>query len=295
MTAPPAGACDAHSHVFDARFPAGPSPYALPVADLDTHAAVRAQLGVPRGVIVQPAPYGRDPACLLDALARARGTLRGVMIADETVSDAELERWHAAGVRGLRFVELRAPGGSGRYPGSIGVEALHALAPRLRAIGWAAHVWATAAQLADLLPSLVPLRIPLVLDHMAMPAAPDDPAFNAVLRHVRDGAVWVKLTLPRLGTPYAQWRGLHAALVAANDERLIWGSDWPHVRMEPAPDTGALLDLALEWLGDEATVRRVMVENAEGLFGFGDGDGGAIGAARAPLTRPLPPSGGEGK
>lgn len=264
----PAGACDAHSHVFDARFPAGPSPYVLPDADSEAHAAVRARLGVARGVIVQPAPYGRDPACLLDALARAGGALRGVMITDASVPDTELERWHAAGVRGLRFVEMRAPGGTGRYPGSIGVDALHALAPRLRALGWSAHLWANAAQLAELLPGLVTLRVPIVLDHMGMPAAADDPAFEAVLRHVRDGAAWVKLTLPRLGTPYERWRPLHDALVAANAERLIWGSDWPHVRMEPVPDAGTLLDMALEWLGDEATAWRVMVGNAEGLFGF---------------------------
>mgnify|MGYP002780656424 CR=1 FL=1 len=262
-----AGACDAHSHVFDARFPAGPSPYALPAAALDTHAAMRSTLGVTRGVIVQPAPYGRDPACLLDALARSGGTLRGVMIADEDVPDAELERWHDAGVRALRFVEMRAPGGIGRYPGSIGVASLRVLAPRLRALGWSAHLWAGAAQLAELLPALIPLRVPLVLDHMAMPAAPDDPAFDAVLRWVRDGEVWVKLTLPRLGTPYDRWRGLHDALVAANPHRLLWGSDWPHVRMDPLPDTRGLLDLALAWLGD-AAAQRVMVENPARLFGF---------------------------
>ena len=293
MTAPPAGACDAHSHVFDARFPAGPSPYALPDADLDAHAAARARMGVARGVIVQPAPYGRDPACLLDALSRAGGALRGVMIADEAVPDRELERWHAAGVRGLRFVEMRAPGGTGRYPGSIGVEALHAMAPRLRALGWSAHLWASAAQLREMLPSLVPLRVPLVLDHMAMPAAPDDPAFDTVLRHLRDGSAWVKLTLPRLGAPYDRWRGPHDALVRANDERLLWGSDWPHVRMDPAPDTRALLDLALDWLGDAALARRVLVETPARLFGFGSDASSLIPEAR--LTHPLPPSRGEGK
>ncbi len=268
----PDGACDAHSHVFDARFPAGPSPYALPEADLDAHAATRARLGMARGVIVQPAPYGRDPACLLDALRRARGALRGVMIADAEVTDAALAEWHAAGVRALRFVEMRAPGGTGRYPGSIGVEALHALAPRLRELGWAAHLWASAAQLTELLPGLLPLRLPIVLDHMGMPAGPDDPGFAALLRHLRAGEVWVKLTYPRVSRDPAVLRPLQDALVAANPDRLLWGSDWPHVRMDPAPDAGATLDLALEWLGDAALARRILVDNPAALFGFEGGN-----------------------
>ncbi|MGG5811043.1 amidohydrolase family protein [Falsiroseomonas sp. CW058] len=269
----PAGACDAHGHVFDARFPNGPSPYPLPLADLAAHAAMRATLGLARGVLVQPAPYGRDPACLLDALARSGGALRGVMSADADVTDAELESWHAAGVRGLRFVEMRAPGGGGRYPGSIGVEALHALAPRMRALGWSAHLWAAAAQLRDLLPDLVALRLPLVVDHLGMPAGPDDPDAGVLAGHLRHDDVWVKLTPCRLRAPegYDRLRPLHDRLVAANPDRLLWGSDWPYVRMEPAPDAGAMLDLALGWLGDAALARRVLVDNPARLFGFDDG------------------------
>jgi predicted TIM-barrel fold metal-dependent hydrolase len=270
----PVGACDAHTHVFGgAEFAAGPSPYALPDAPLGVHAAMRATLGVARAVLVQPAPYGRDPACLLDALARGGGALRGVMIADETVADTTLEAWHAAGVRALRFVEMRAPGGSGRYPGSIGVEALRALAPRLRALGWQAHLWASAAQSVELLSELARLRVPLVLDHLAMPAGPDDPAFDAVLGHLRDGTVWVKATLSRVplgGAGIEALRPLQERLVAANPDRVLWGSDWPYVRMEPAPDAGAMLDLFFGWLGDPELARRILVGNPATLFGFDD-------------------------
>jgi 2-pyrone-4,6-dicarboxylate lactonase len=267
----PAEACDAHTHVFDPRFPQGPSPYELPAATLEAHAAMRRTLGVARAVLVQPAPYGRDPACLLDALARGEGRLRGVMITDETVPDATLEAWHAAGMRALRFVEMRAPGGGGRYPGSIGVASLHALAPRLRALGWGAHLWAGAAQLAELLPELVALRIPLVLDHMAMPAAPDDPGFARVLGHLRAGEVWVKATACRVPGGASAWQRVQAALLAANPERILWGSDWPYVRMEPAPDAGAMLELFLDWLGDAALARRILVDNPARLFGFDQG------------------------
>lgn len=266
----PAGACDTHTHVFDRRFAAGASPYPLPEAELGIHAAMRARLGTPRAVLVQPAPYGRDPACLLDALRRDPA-LRGVMIADESVTDATLQEWHAAGIRALRFVEMAAPGGGGRYPGAIGIAALHALAPRLRALGWQAHLWATATQLAAFLPGLRPLGLPLVVDHCGMPGGALDPGFAALLRHLRDGDIWVKLTLCRLrhGAPLGDLRPVQEALVAANPDRLLWGSDWPYVRMTPPPDAGAMMDAFLGWLGDDALARRILVDNPAALFGFG--------------------------
>jgi 2-pyrone-4,6-dicarboxylate lactonase len=269
----PVGACDAHTHVFDAGFPNGPAPYGLPDASLAVHAAMRATIGVARAVLVQPVPYGRDPACMLDALARGGGALRGVMIADQTVADATLEVWHAAGVRALRFAEMRAPGGAGRYPGSIGVEALRALAPRLRALGWQAHLWASAAQCAALLPELARLGVPVVVDHLSMPERPEDPAFDAVLGHLREGTVWVKATLcrvPRGDAGIEALRPLQDRLVAANPGRVLWGSDWPYVRMESAPDAGAMLDLFLGWLGDADLACRILVDNPAGLFGFDD-------------------------
>jgi predicted TIM-barrel fold metal-dependent hydrolase len=268
---PPPGSCDAHTHVFDTRFAAGPSPYALPVADLATHAAMRDRLGTQRAVLVQPAPYGRDPACMLDALAHGEGRLRGVMIADETITDATLEAWHAAGIRALRFVEMQGPSGGGRYPGSIGFDSLRLLAPRLRALGWQAHLWASAAQYAEFLPGLLPLGVPLVLDHFGMPEGPDDPAFASLLPHLRDGNIWVKLTLCRVragGAQLESLRPLQDSLVAANADRLLWGSDWPYVRMDPPPDARAMLNLCLDWLGDAAMIQRILVDNPRHLFGF---------------------------
>ncbi|MGG5822451.1 amidohydrolase family protein [Falsiroseomonas sp. HW251] len=263
----PDGACDTHTHVFDARFPNGPAPYALPLASLGIHQAMRATLGCPRAVLVQAAPYGRDPACLLDALSRD-ASLRGVMIADETVADATLAAWHDAGIRALRFVEMPAPSGTGRYPGSIGVETLEKLAPRLRALGWQAHLWAAAARCAELLPSLMRMRLPIVLDHLAMPAGADDPALATILDHLRGGDLWVKATLCRVRAPDADRRRVQERLVAANPDRILWGSDWPYVRMEPPPDAGAMLDRFLDWLDDDTLARRILVDNPARLFGF---------------------------
>jgi predicted TIM-barrel fold metal-dependent hydrolase len=251
-----------------------PSVYALPEASYEVYAAMLARLGATRGVLTQPAPYGTDPAALLDALQRGGGSLRGIAAAEPEISDAALADMQSAGVRGLRFVEMRAPGGA-RYPGSVGAEALRALAPRLRELGWHAQLWASAADHAALLPDLLALGLPLVLDHMGSPDAGlgvADPAFRALLGHLRDGQIWMKLALCRVSRAkpaYADARPLHDALVAANPDRLVWGSDWPYVRMgDLTPDAGHLLDLFRDWVGDAALERRVLVDNPAALYGF---------------------------
>ena len=129
-----------------------------------------------------------------------------------------------------------------------------------------------SAHCAELLPQLVPLGVPLVLDHMGMPSAPDDPGFAAILHHLRNGDAWLKATLCRLPRDGGlDWlRPLQEAAVEANPARILWGSDWPYVRMQPAPDAGAMLDMFLDWLGDDTLARRILVENPASLFGFDD-------------------------
>ncbi|CAN1498142.1 COG3618 Predicted metal-dependent hydrolase of the TIM-barrel fold [Rhabdaerophilaceae bacterium] len=275
FVAPP-GACDAHSHVFgpfETYPPREASTYALPDASPAAHAAAREAMGIGCGVLVQPAPYGMDASAMLDAVSRADGSLKAIAIADETVSDKTLADWSSRGVRGLRFVEMRAPTGQ-RYPGSVGFDALIQLAPRMRDYGLHAQLWANAASYAEHLPMLATLGLPLVLDHLASPdlaAGPDAPAYKAVLHALRDGSVWVKLTLCRVakdGPAYAEARPFHDACISANPERLLWGSDWPYVRLEPAPDAGAMLDLLADWTADAALTKRILVDNPQGLYGF---------------------------
>jgi 2-pyrone-4,6-dicarboxylate lactonase len=140
-------------------------------------------------------------------------------------------------------------------------------------LGWQAHLWASAAQCAEILPRVAAMRVPLVIDHLAMPQGAADPAFDTLLGHFRDGNAWIKATLcrvPRGGSGYDVLRPLQDRLVAANPDRVLWGSDWPYVRMEPAPDAGAMLDLFLDWLGDATLARRILVDNPARLFGFDD-------------------------
>lgn len=271
----PAGACDSHAHVFGPydRFPlAHASSYAPPLAPAALHREMLDTIGAARGVLVQPAPYGTDASALLHAIAEGNGRLRGIAVADATASEEQLQALYDGGVRGLRFVEVRAPNGT-PYAGSVGADQLLAMAPAMRKIGLHAQLWAPIDSYAELLPKLRTAGVDVVLDHMACiktERGVDDPAFQAVLIAVRDGGVWVKLTLCRVSTQapdYADARPFHDALVAAAPTQLLWGSDWPYVRMgDNSPDVGVLLDQFHDWVPDAATRAQILVANPAALY-----------------------------
>jgi len=272
---PPPDACDAHFHVFGPhdRFPPAARPvYALPDATPQVAAALRQTLRLTRGVLVQPAPYGSHPDAMLSAIADAPDTLRGIAVAYPGVDSGTLAAWRAAGIVGLRFVEMRAPDGS-RYPGSVGFDAIGVLAPRMRAVGLHAQLWGRADVLAEWLPHLLRSNVPLVLDHMACPdpqLGPNAAAFKSIRARLADSAVWAKLTVCRVSQQpgHDDARAFHDALIAAAPERVVWGSDWPYVRMNPAPDAGQMLDLLRSWVPDPAQRTRILVDNPARLYGF---------------------------
>jgi 2-pyrone-4,6-dicarboxylate lactonase len=273
----PAGACDAHTHVFGPRtqFPlATHANYEPPPATVDLHAAMMQRVGITHGVIVQPAPYGVDASALLDALSRGR-RLRGIAVAGDDVSEAKLEQLRTAGVRGLRFCDVQNPGGSGRYPGTVGSEHLRSLAPRMRALGMHAQIWASCADCASLALTVQTAGLEPVFDHMAgvdTSKGIKDAAFQRLLALLREGGIWVKLCVCRRSTQaphYEDLRPFHDALVEANSRRLLWGTDWPFVRMgASAPDPASLLKLFAHWVPDATIQRRILVENPATLYGF---------------------------
>lgn len=269
-------ACDGHCHVFGPydRFPLRhASTYAAPDAPAPRHLRMLDTLGAQRGVLIQPAPYGTDAAALLDALAQGAGRLRGVAVAEPDISDAALAALYEGGVRALRFVEARDPAGR-LFPGAVGFGQLPALAPRLKAHGLHAQLWAPCDVYRDHLPALARLDLPLVIDHLGslVPArGPGDEIFQLMHGLLAEGRIWMKLTVCRVGQApdYADARFLHDAFVAANPDQLLWGSDWPFVRMgERAPAADALVDLAWDWLGDDTLRAKVWVENPARLYGF---------------------------
>jgi predicted TIM-barrel fold metal-dependent hydrolase len=276
----PPGACDAHAHVFGpaARFPyAAERSYTPPDAPLEKYLAMLEMLGFARGVLVQGSAHGRDNAAMLDALARHPERLRGVAVADENVSRAELERWHGLGVRGLRFNHFFRDGQL-HYRGGVPLSAAQALAPAMADLGWHMQLWIDVKDLPDTIPLLKKIALPVVIDHMGRTdarAGTNTPGFQSLLRLRGEVDCWVKLSgahrLSQNAPDYPDVRPFHAALVAANPERLVWGTDWPHPRMDgEMPDAGHLVELFQQWTPDEHNRRRILVANPARLYGFSD-------------------------
>jgi predicted TIM-barrel fold metal-dependent hydrolase len=270
LTLPP-GSCDCHAHVFGppGRYPlAAKRGYTPPETPLEQYLRLLETLGVGRGVIVTPSAYGRDNAATLDALAGAGGRLRGVAVVDESAGEAELERLAAGGIRGVRF-NLVSGGG-------VSLALLETMAARIAPLGWHVQLFVALDALPALEPRLKALPVPAVIDHMGHVQAGTGlmhPGFQALLRLVRHGS-WVKLSAPyRLSRRYPDFPDVLPyvrALLAAGPERVVWGSDWPHVGMweQPMPDDGDLVDLLETWMPDPEQRRRVLVDNPARLYGF---------------------------
>jgi predicted TIM-barrel fold metal-dependent hydrolase len=275
--APPSGAWDCHTHVFGPyeRFAlAAERSYTPPPAPLEAYLAMLDRVGLAHGVLVHPSAYAFDYSALLDALERAGGRLRGTAVATSETSDAQLETLQRRGVRALRFVETGGPGGQ-RFVGAVGLDEFPRLAPRMKALGWHAEIWATCDTVMAAATTLLAYGVPLVLDHMArfdVARGTEDAAFRRLLGLLAEGAVWVKMTPARNSKRFPDYedvRPFHDALARANPERLVWGSDWPYLRMgEATPDAGHLLDLLDEWCGDEALRRKILADNPARLYGL---------------------------
>lgn len=277
--APPAGACDAHAHIFGpfARFPlAEARSYTPPEATPEAHRAMLDALGFDRGVVVQGSAHGVDNRAIAAAIAAAPDRLRGIAVVDETVTDAALADLRATGFAGVRFTEVR----SKRYPngmaGASDLRTLAAVAPRLRDHGLHAQLFANADTVVEARDSLLALGLPIVVDHMGRTGQTEwtaaSPVYRDFLALVREGRLWVKLTMVRSSAAfpgYEDARSFHEALVEANPDRLLFGSDWPLLNLgERTPDIGSLVDRFRDWTGDEATASRILVDNPAILYGF---------------------------
>jgi 2-pyrone-4,6-dicarboxylate lactonase len=276
---PPPGACDCHTHVFGPAedYPlAHPSSYPLPAADAATHRQMLAATGATRAILVQPAPYGDDCSALVDAIAATPATLRGIGTAFAGTSHSRLAALRQAGVVGLRFVHLKLPEGRTRFPGAAGLDDLWSLAPVMAELGLHAQLWCDAETFTANRQELARLGLPIVLEHMArfaMEEGVTGAAFQAVLTALAAGDIWVKLALCRASQDFPDYpdaRPFHDALLAANPGRLLWASDWPHVRLdETRPDVGHLLNLFTEWAQHDRTlIGQVLVDNPATLYGF---------------------------
>jgi 2-pyrone-4,6-dicarboxylate lactonase len=274
----PPGAWDTHAHVFGPsdRFPYGPDrSYTPPDAPLPKYLHMLDTLGFTFGGLVQGSAHGRDNSAMLDALARHPKRLRGVAVADETVPVAELRRWNDLGIRALRFNHFFR-GGQLHYRGGVTLENAKKLAPVMKDLGWHMQLWIDVKDLPDTIPALREIGLPVVIDHMGRTdarAGTGTPGFRSLVRLVGEGGCWVKMSgAHRLSTrapDYPDARPFHEALVRANPDQLIWGTDWPHPRIEgDMPNAGHLLDLFNEWTPNAAVRQRILVDNPARLYGL---------------------------
>jgi predicted TIM-barrel fold metal-dependent hydrolase len=280
FVAPP-GSANCHAHVmgpFD-KFPLPPRPgYMPPLAPVENYVAGLDRMGLQYGVFVQSSSHGKDSRVLLDALARYP-RLRGVGLAEPSISDADLQVLAEAGVRGLRFTGSPYPGHHNGHAGSSAIFTLFEMAPRLKAFGMHAQLWMHCDQTMELSPRLLKLGIPIVLDHMGRfdtGSGLAHPGFQNLLTLLKTGQVWIKL-IPQRNSDnipdYPDVRPFQDALIAANPDRLVWGTDWPHTNTPPelVADGGKLLDLFAEWVTDAGLRKKILADNAQALYGFRTG------------------------
>lgn len=282
----PALACDCHTHVFG---PAGQFPFAADrqytpgdasVAEL---LALQAHLGLERVVIVHPSPYGADNACTVDALRQLGNRARGVAVIDTATTDAELRDMHDAGVRGVRL-NLETTGVSDPL---LAAEQLRWASARVAPLGWHMQMYTQLSVVVSLQDQISALPIPLVVDHFCRASADlgvEQPGFDVLLNLVRAGKVWVKLSAPHRISELPDCddvRPLVQALIAANPDRMLWGSDWPHPGAKPGKprrldeietfnpiNDGRALNRLNEWVGDAATLHKILVANPQALYDF---------------------------
>jgi 2-pyrone-4,6-dicarboxylate lactonase len=273
----PPHACDCHAHILGpvSRHPYSPERiYTPPDCLLPDYRAVLATLGVERAVLVQPSVYGTDNTVLLQALRAAGPAFRGVAVVDRDVGDAELAALHAQGVRGVRVNVVDVKDGAGALP----LEPLRSLARRIAPRGWHLELLAHVDALANLDRDFAGFPVDVVFGHlgyMRTDKGPDAPGFQALLRLLESGRAWVKLTGPyRISTrpmPHADVGPFAGALLRVAPQRVVWGSDWPHVMVKGAmPNDGDLADLLLDWVPDADLRRGVLVDNPARLYGFGE-------------------------
>lgn len=273
----PAGACDCHVHVFGPgeRYPyqherAYTPPDCLPEALFKMHGI----LGIERAVIVQASVHGINNQAILDAVALAPHRLRAVASVTQSVDDNELVRLHDGGVRGIR-VNMVDKGG---MPFDS-LDDLAAMSHRIKDLGWHIELLVHVEEIDNLREIVASLSVPVVVGHFGYTKTRltvSHPGFQDFLHMLGDGRCWVKLTGPyRISSedrvPYADTSPFAAALLVAAPQRLLWGSDWPHVmQVKPMPNDGDLLDLLAMWVPDEASRRGILVDNPAALYGFND-------------------------
>jgi 2-pyrone-4,6-dicarboxylate lactonase len=279
--AAPQHACDAHFHIFGPpdKYPhvTADLRYAPPDAPIDAYLRLARRLGFERFVLVQPSAYGLDNSCMFDAMAAIEPARRRAIVQfdDANANDTQLRRWHALGVRGARIniSPIRQP--------EAGLAA--ALRPKIlrtaeicRGLGWHVDLLLPGWLIDELMPTLRELPVAFSVAHMGLFPAKHgvgQPGFQRFLSLMDDGSkrCWVKLTgIYRFSrhAAFADVRPFAEALIAIAPDRLIWGSDFPHLSFHDKIGTVQLYNQLGDWAPDAAMRKLILVDNPAQLFGF---------------------------
>jgi 2-pyrone-4,6-dicarboxylate lactonase len=266
----PPGACDTHAHLFE---PGGRHAlksrraYTPPPVSVDDYRRMLAALGVQRAVIVHSAVY-EDHQVTIDALKASQGQWRAIAVANPAMTEREIEVLHEAGFRGVRFNPYNNP--------EAGLRGVEELAARIQPFGWHVQLHLNAADLVGIEDRLTRLPVDIVIDHLGhMPTTRGiaHPGFQRLLAMLKEKRCWVKLSAPMRfedeRPPYPGVIPFAQALVDAGPDRVVWGTDWPHVIFDGfMPDDGKLLDILALWAPDAALRKRILVDNPAQLYGF---------------------------
>ena len=271
--APPPGACDAHCHVFGPpeKFPyAEGRPYTPEApAPKERLAKLHAHLGLSRAVIVQATPHGTDNRAMLDAIASSSGAYRGVALLAKDITDAEIERLHAGGVRAARFNFVRHLGGA---PEPAYFDRTVA---RVKALDWHVELHFDAQDLGAYGNMLRKLPVPFVIDHMGRIKSEgglDQQPLKDLLELLADERAHVKISggervASRGKRPFHDAVPIARAIIEAAPDRVIWGTDWPHPNVpNDMPDDGEIVDLFALYCEDETLRRRILIDNPTRLY-----------------------------
>lgn len=270
----PAGAVDSQMHMYLPGYPAQPGGPDLPAGslpDADQYRAFMTWLGIDRVIITQGNAHQRDNGNLIACLAAMGDVARGVAVIDTDTSEGELDRLSAAGVVGVRIMDL--PGGA------VGLDALEAVDAKAASRGWMVAVQFDGNRILDHVDRLKALKSRWVFDHHGKffaGATADGPEITALRGLMDGGRCWFKFAgvyeSSRSGGPdYADVAAFSRVLAAHAPERIVWGSNWPHnlaKTQDAYPDDIALANTVLGWIGDEAAIRQALVDNPEELFGL---------------------------
>jgi predicted TIM-barrel fold metal-dependent hydrolase len=280
----PAGACDCHTHIHGdpAKYPFFAGRVYTPETALpEEMAALHKALHMQRVVIVTPSVYGTNNSSTLYGMQARGSDARGIAVIDDKTTESELDAMGRAGFVGVR-INLAT---SGIADPAIARKRLQAVADRAASRNWHVQIYADLAVISAIKDTLAASPVPLVFDHFAGAQAalgPQQPGFADLLELVRTGKAYVKISgayrASTLAPDYPDVAPLARALIAANPDRIVWGTDWPHPDSTPSDisrvtplyqiDDGRLLNLLPVWAPDAAIRRKILVDNPVRLYKF---------------------------